>query len=154
MAKFSIGVVTVSLITSINYCLLNIPESRLMPTFCKYQRALNARHTEFSRSLVRNTRVIDSKTFIPKVHNGYVWQIHQDPWTKWSPFRRRYFHLHFCQWKVLYFDYNFTAVCSSGSKWQWPSTGLDNGLASNRRQAIIWTNADAIHWHIHAALGK
>ena len=30
---------------------------------------------------------------------------------------------------------------------------LDNGLAPNRRQAIIWTNADLIRWHIYAALG-
>ena len=28
-----------------------------------------------------------------------------------------------------------------------------NGLAPNRRQAIIWTNADPIHWRIYAALG-
>ena len=27
------------------------------------------------------------------------------------------------------------------------------GLASNRRHAIIWTNADPIHWRIYAALG-
>ena len=27
------------------------------------------------------------------------------------------------------------------------------GVAPNRRQAIIWTNADLIHWHIYAALG-
>ena len=26
------------------------------------------------------------------------------PWTKWPPFRRRYFQMHFRQWKVLYFD--------------------------------------------------
>ena len=37
--------------------------------------------------------------------------------------------------------------------WQNPSIGLDNGLAPNRRQAIIWTNADPIHWRIYAALG-
>ena len=30
--------------------------------------------------------------------------------------------------------------------------GLDNGLAPNRRWAIIWTNADPIHWRIYAAL--
>ena len=30
---------------------------------------------------------------------------------------------------------------------------LDNGLAPNRRQAIIWSNADPIHWRIYAALG-
>ena len=26
------------------------------------------------------------------------------PWTKWPPFRRRHFQIHFCEWKVLYFD--------------------------------------------------
>ena len=31
--------------------------------------------------------------------------------------------------------------------------GSGNGLAPNRRQAIIWTNADLIHWRIYAALG-
>ena len=31
--------------------------------------------------------------------------------------------------------------------------GSDNGLVPNRRQAIIWTNADPIHWRIYAALG-
>ena len=34
-----------------------------------------------------------------------------------------------------------------------PSIGLDNGLAPNRRQAIIWTNADLIDWRIYMALG-
>ena len=34
-----------------------------------------------------------------------------------------------------------------------PSTGSDNGLAPSRQQAIIWINADPIHWHIYAALG-
>ena len=33
------------------------------------------------------------------------------------------------------------------------SIGLDNGLALNKQQAIIWTNADLIHWRIYAALG-
>ena len=31
--------------------------------------------------------------------------------------------------------------------------GSGNGLAPSRRQAIIWTNADPIHWRIYAALG-
>ena len=30
---------------------------------------------------------------------------------------------------------------------------LDNVLAPNRLQAIIWTNADPIYWRIFAALG-
>ena len=29
-----------------------------------------------------------------------------------------------------------------------PNIGLDNGLAPNRRQATISTNADPIHWRI------
>ena len=36
---------------------------------------------------------------------------------------------------------------------QQSSTGLDNGLTPNRRQAIIWTNADPTHWLINMALG-
>ena len=53
--------------------------------------------------------------------------------------------------KVLYFGLNFTEVCYLGSNWQYPSIGLDNGLAPNRWQAIIWTTADLIHWRIYAA---
>ena len=36
-----------------------------------------------------------------------------------------------------------------------PKDPIDNNpaLAPNRRQAIIWTNADRIHWRIYAALG-
>ena len=35
-----------------------------------------------------------------------------------------------------------------------PSIGLDNCLAPYRRQAIIWTNTDLIHWRIYAVLGE
>ena len=38
------------------------------------------------------------------------------------------------------FDYDCHEVCSQGSNEQYSSTGLDNGLAPARRQAIIWTN--------------
>ena len=34
------------------------------------------------------------------------------PWTEWPPFRRWYFQMLFCEWKVLYFDRNFPGVCS------------------------------------------
>ena len=33
------------------------------------------------------------------------------------------------------------------------SIGSGNGLAPNRRQTIIWTNADSVHWRIYAGLG-
>ena len=48
---------------------------------------------------------------------------------------------------------NFTEVCSLGCNWKWYRIGLDNGLAQNRRQAIIWPNADMIYWCTYAALG-
>ena len=75
------------------------------------------------------------------------------PWTKWPPFHRRYFQVHFCEWKILYLDWNSIEICSYGYSWQYFSIGLENGLAPNRRQAIIWTNDDPIHWRIYAALG-
>ena len=37
--------------------------------------------------------------------------------------------------------------------WQQTSIGSGNGLALNRRQGIIWTNADSVQWRIFAALG-
>ena len=60
--------------------------------------------------------------------------------------------MHFHEWKLLYFDSNFTAVCSQGSTQQLVSIGSGNGLAPNRRQAITWTNAYPVHWRIYAAL--
>ena len=50
----------------------------------------------------------------------------------------RHFQMLFLEWKCLNFKYNLTEVCSYGSNWQHYSIGSDNGLASSRRQAIIW----------------
>ena len=61
--------------------------------------------------------------------------------------------LNFHEWKWWNADSNFTEVCSWWSNWQYPSIGLDNGVALNRRQTIIWTNADPIHWRIYETLG-
>ena len=47
----------------------------------------------------------------------------------------------------------FTEDCSLGSNWQYHSIGLDNGLAPNRQQAIIWTNSDQTNWRVYAVLG-
>ena len=33
------------------------------------------------------------------------------PWTKWPPFPRWHFQMHFYEWKVLCFDSNFIEVC-------------------------------------------
>ena len=49
--------------------------------------------------------------FMNEIKNG-----HQliSPWTKWPPFHRWYFQMHFREWQVLYFNSKFTEVCSSG----------------------------------------
>ena len=60
------------------------------------------------------------------------------PW-KWSPFRRLQFQMRFNEWKVLYFDSNFTEVCPRGSNWQKFSIGT-------------WTNDAPVHRRIYAAL--
>ena len=59
----------------------------------------------------------------------------------------------FAWMKCLNFDWNFTDVCSQGSNWQNASIGPDNGLATNRRLAIIWTNGNLCCWRLYASLG-
>ena len=76
------------------------------------------------------------------------------PWTKWPKLRRRHFQMHFHEWKVLYFDSNFTEVCSWKSNWQNVGIGSGSCMAPNRRQAITLTNADPVRWRIYAVLGE
>ena len=54
--------------------------------------------------------------------------------------------------KSFVFWLKFTEICSLEYIWQYLSIRLDNGLAPNSRQVIIWTNADPIHWRIYAAI--
>ena len=75
------------------------------------------------------------------------------PWTKWPPFRRRYFK-YICWMTSFVFWLRFYWGLVCGSSWRQPSIGLDNGLAPNGGQAIIWTNAVLIPWRIYAALGE
>ena len=72
------------------------------------------------------------------------------PLNKMAAFPRQHFH----EWKFSYFDSHFIEVCTLGSNQQFSSIGSDNGLAPIKRQAIICTNADPVHWHIYAALGE
>ena len=44
-------------------------------------------------------------------------------------------------------------IFSWGSNYQYTSIGSDNGLALNRRQAIIWTKGGLVYWHMYASLG-
>ena len=54
-------------------------------------------------------------------------------------FRRRYFLMHFLQWRYMNLDWYFTAVCSWWLNQQHSSIGSDNSLTPTRRPAIIWT---------------
>ena len=58
--------------------------------------------------------------------------------------------MHLFKWKLLNFEWYFIEMCSLGSTWQYIIIGSDNGLAPNRRQAIIWTNDSLVNWHICA----
>ena len=48
-------------------------------------------------------------------------------------------------------DLMFLLCWEIKNSWSWFL--IPNGLAPNRRHAIIWTNADPIHWRIYATLG-
>ena len=54
-------------------------------------------------------------------------------------------------WQTISSDV-FSWIKSFVFRWQQPSIGLVNGLMPNRRQAVIWTNADPVHWRLYAAL--
>ena len=70
---------------------------------------------------------------------------------RWPPLQQTtVFQVHFLEWKLLNFKWNFTEACSLGSNWQYGSIGSENGLAPNRRQTIIWSNFGMLHWHIYA----
>ena len=51
----------------------------------------------------------------------------------------------------LKFHWNLLLPAQLTITQHWLNNGLK--LAPNRRQAIIWTNADPIHWRIYGALG-
>ena len=57
--------------------------------------------------------------------------------------------MHLLGWKWWNSDSNFTEICSQGSIWQ-AITGSENGLAPNKRQAIIWTSNGLVDWCIYA----
>ena len=72
--------------------------------------------------------------------------------TKWSPFRRRYFRIHFIVSK-LYFDSNCTEICSPEFNQQKARTFSYNSLVPKKRQGIIWTNDGLVNWCTQDSLG-
>ena len=67
-------------------------------------------------------------------------------------FFRQHFQTNFLEWKLSYFYSNFTEICSQGSNYHYANIGSDDGLAPNRRQAIIWNNAGLVYWRIYVSL--
>ena len=61
--------------------------------------------------------------------------------------------MYFREWKVLYFDPNFTEIFSFGFNWQQVSIGSGDGLETNSQQAITFTNDGVVQCCIDAALG-
>ena len=73
--------------------------------------------------------------------------------TKCRHFRDDIFKYIFFEWKLSYFDSDFTEICSQWSNWQYSTIGSDNSLAPNRRPPIIWTNDVLVYWRTYASFG-
>ena len=85
-------------------------------------------------------------------HWAIVWKIcansistrhyHIEVETKWLPFSRRHFQMHFHEWKcmnlteIVRLNWNLFLSCKLTIFHHW----LRFGLVSTRRQSIIWTN--------------
>ena len=76
------------------------------------------------------------------IHNKYYVCDNGD-WTKWSKFCIRCFQMHFPEWKLLFWDWNFT-----GPKGPNENVNIDsgNGLVPNRQHVIIWNNVHQYLW--------
>ena len=61
--------------------------------------------------------------------------------------------MHFLDWKLVYFAYDFTETYSPELNQRYVSIGSDNGLVPERQQAIIWTNAVLVYWCIYPLHG-
>ena len=56
------------------------------------------------------------------VNKWHSHSVNWSPWTKWLPFRNRYFQMHFREWKVLYFGATISLKC-------FPRGPIDNNPA-------------------------
>ena len=83
-----------------------------------YEILSTAPYGKRKRAEIGIERLLEEEVFaaaypMHDVRNLRGWfNINSPPGTKWLPFRKRYFQIHFREWKVLYFDSNFSEVCS------------------------------------------
>ena len=69
--------------------------------------------------------------------------------TRWLTFCKRHIQWHFLERKCLYFDSNFTEVCSQECTWWWAILDSGNGLAPPMDPDILRTNDVPVQWCIH-----
>ena len=54
---------------------------------------------------------------------SWIWLVCIEAESKWPPFHRQHFQIHFLEWKLLYFNSNFSEISSQGSNDQYTSIG-------------------------------
>ena len=103
------------------------------------------RQNDFTTSFWRNNDVIIASCMHWDVSNErrFYTLLTNLPWTKWSPFRRRYFQMYFREWK-------FCILIKIWLKFV-PKGPVDNNPALVKITA--WHRIDPIHCRIYAALG-
>ena len=81
----------------------------------------------------------------------YICELTHWGWDKMVAILQTTFWMHFLEWKSLYFNSNFTEMCSQQPKCQYAGIGSENGVVPNRQQAIIWTKGALVYMR-HLAL--
>ena len=99
---------------------------------------------QYAKQTFHNNQLIAS---LPQFRNDSMLNS-SPPGLNGHHFGRQHFQMNFLEWKWYNSDLNFIEICSQEPSWQQANIGSGNGLVPNRRQAIIWTNADLIHWQI------
>ena len=68
--------------------------------------------------------------------HAYVWGLfeHTEAETRWLPFCRRHFKMHFLESKLLNSKWNFLEIRCLEANWQLTIYGSDNGLSPSRWQ--------------------
>ena len=96
-----------------------------------------------------------SRRFVGSHNSVKKWKWHLSltlPLDKMAAISQTIFSSAFSLTKSLVFLLKLPRSFFQGSNLLQPCIDSDNGMAPDRRQAIIWTNAYPIHWRIYAAL--
>ena len=143
-------------------CFQSIPRRKYTPFKFHINTFLFSRHRKYTSAWHKNVKSVEQIKIldIMKFCRGQaLWQWTCNALTYWgrdkmNAILQTIFFTSFFKWKLLFsLDWNFTEVCFQRSNWQKAIIGSDNGLAPNRRQAIIWTNGGLVYGRIYASHG-